>query len=268
MQVEGAHARPPDARPIAQQGRGGGCRHPPARVRRAGRRIAAHAQQESGHARRLGRQRQPPAGRQVEQGRTPPQLHRQSAQRRTTQRVHRRAQQHGVIRHDADHQPFGIDAQRRQTGTIGQAARPPRRRRPQPQQGRFPRRQPRQDQPQSRAGPFLFRRAEKFMNPPPRQTAVQSRVQRGMTRPHPRMGPGGWNSLQRCDMPFQGDKGPYRLGHAICSWFVLFLLPRAAVNQAQAAPSRFFQIADRRVQPHDIAPLLKEGYEGQEAPRR
>lgn len=207
-EVEGAHARP-----VSRHGQRRRRRHPPARVRRARRRIAAYPQHEGRHARRLRRQRQATAGRQVEQGRRAAQLHHQRAQCRTTQRVHRGAQQRAVIGHQADHQPFGINAQCRQSGAVEHASGPARRQRSQPEQGRFPRRQPPENQRQPRSRRRFLRRGEEFMHPAPRQTAIQRMIERRMAGFHPRMGLRGWNALQRCDMPPQGSEAVHRLGH-------------------------------------------------------
>lgn len=230
--VEGASARP-----VSRQGQRGRRRNAPARIPRARHRIAAHPQQESGDAGRLRRQRQPPAGCQVEQGRRPAQFHHQCAQSGASQRVDRRSQQHGVIGHRADQQPGGIDAQCGQSGTIGHARRPARRHRAQPEQGRLPRRQPRENQGQpSPRTPFLCR-GEEFMHPTPRQTAVQRQVERRIAGFHPRMGLGGWNALQRCDMPPEGGEGLHRLSHIFVPR--LFFSPQwQALSIDREGPSR------------------------------
>jgi hypothetical protein len=129
------------SRRIAGQRRGRGGRHLPARVRRAGHRRAVYSQQQRGDARRFGRQRQPAAGGQVEQGRATAQFHHQPAQRRTAQRIDRRTQQHGVITHHPQQQARRIKAKRSEAGAIGKAADSRGAVAAQPQQGRVPTRQ-------------------------------------------------------------------------------------------------------------------------------
>lgn len=98
--------------------------HLPARVRRTRRGLRIDPQQQDGHARLLGRQRQPAGGGEIEHARVGPAFHQHRTQPRTTRRIRRTTQQHHRIGRDSQQQPVRIAAQFAETRSVKPAAYP------------------------------------------------------------------------------------------------------------------------------------------------